>query len=78
LEQPHLAWQVEDLSVLSVYEMGMLNEKERLSGDRKEDIAQDIIDFVHQSAPEAEMKSLVRMSKLDLTHLMNAVYKFGE
>lgn len=41
--------------------------------DRKEDMAQDIRDYVRRDDPDAEMKSLTNMTTIDLTVLMLAL-----
>jgi hypothetical protein len=41
--------------------------------DRKEDVAQDIREFVQRDDPKAEMLSLVNMTMVDLTALMLAI-----
>lgn len=45
---------------------------------RKEDEAQDIRDFVQRDDPAAEMKSLIKMSAVDLCALMLAIRRFDE
>jgi hypothetical protein len=46
--------------------------------DRKENVAQDIREFVQRDDPKAEMRSLTKMTATDLTSLMLAIRRLEE
>ena len=46
--------------------------------DRKEDIANDIREFVQRDDPNAEMRSLTKMTVVDLTALMLALRQYDK